>query len=514
MKRYFIGIACFLILSQLSGCIQDSPSAGKTDRISIAISQDIIGFYPWVKSYEMYTVLVNRNIYNSLVEFDEIFRIQPCLAKSWNNPDDCTWRFFLRENVTFHNGYVFTAEDVKYTIDSIRENTSEHNQLRELLKSIQDVKVIDNYTIEIKTKKPCSILLNLLTDIFIVSKQYQEETQTRHPIGTGAYKMITYSKNEYITLQRYDGYWKKGLPEIKHATFKVIRDDENKTKALVNHTVDIAEIIQKYVPTNDSVDYSMKTVGNPTVVYLSFDFRERNNVTGYNEKNPFADLRVRKAIYHAINISEMLQNSTVRSSASQFVIPLIFGYNPEIQRLPYNITIARQLMNESGYKNGFTVMFDYSYDVFPKNTIEFIKNQLSKINITLSLNGCSYDTYILKLFTHNVSFYINAWTTGTGDSGEIYDYLIGTRNEEQDIGSFNAGLYSNAMVDSLGENASSSMEPSARLYFLQECFRVAMDDVAWIPLFTWKTTYGINNQFLWTPRADQQIILEYITSNT
>lgn len=514
MKKYFVGIISFLLLIELSGCIEEVPSTGKTDRISIAISQDIIGFYPWVKSYEIYTVLINRNIYNSLVEFDEIFRIKPCLAKSWNNPDDYTWRFFLQENVTFHNGYIFTSEDVKYTIDSIRENTGEDNQLKELLRLIQDVKIIDHYTIEIKTIQPCSILLNFLTDIFIVSKQYQQETQTQHPIGTGAYRFITYAKNEYITLQRYDDYWKKDIPEIKHATFKIIRDYENNTKALLNHTVDIAEITQKYVTNNNSVDYSIKKVDNPTIVYLSFDFRERNNITGYNENNPFADLRVRKAIYHAINISEMLKNSTARSPAFQFVIPSIFGYNPEIQRLAYNITTARQLMNESGYKNGFSVVFDYSYDVFDKDTVEFIKNQLSKINITLTPNAGSYDNYIRKLFTHNVSFYINAWTTGTGDGGEIYDYLIGTRNEEQDIGSFNAGLYSNSMVDKLGENASISMEPYNRLNLLQECFKIAMDDVAWIPLFTWKTTYGINNQFLWTPRADQQILIEYIKNNT
>jgi peptide/nickel transport system substrate-binding protein len=510
MKKYFAGIVCFLLLFELSECVEDFTSNGEKDSISIAISQDIIGFYPWEKSYEIYTVLVNRNIYNSLVEFDEIFGINSCLAKSWNNPDDYTWKFFLRENVTFHNGYAFTSEDVKYTIDLIRENESEDNQLRELLKLVEEVKIIDKYTIEIRTIKPCSNLLNLLTDIFIVSKQYQEETQIQQPIGTGAYRLINYSKNEYIELQRYDGYWKKDLPEIKHATFKIIRGYENNTKALLDYEVDIAQISQKYLDTDYAVNYSIETIANPSVVYISFDFRDTNNITGYNEKNPFADLRVRKAIYHAINISEMLNNSTVRSPSSQFVIPLAFGYNPEIQRPTYNITAARQLMNDSGYKNGFTVVFDYSFDVFEKDTIEFIKNQLSEININLTVNSLSYEEYMLKLLTHNVTFYINAWTTGTGDSVEIYDYLIGTHDEEKDIGSFNAGLYSNSTVDRLGENASISMEPFRRLILLQECFKIAMNDVAWIPLFTWKSSYGINNQFIWTPRADQQILIEYI----
>ena len=510
MKKYLVIIICFLLILELSGCLKESPSNEKIESISIAIDQDIVGFYPWVKSYELYTVLVNRNIYNSLVEFDEIFRINPCLAKSWNNPDDYTWNFYLRENVTFHNGYQFTSKDVKYTIDLIRENESENNQLQALLKLVEDVKIIDNYTIEIKTIKPCPILLNLLSDIFIVSKQYQEETQTQQPVGTGAYKLVNYTKNKYIYLQRYDDYWKQDLPEIKYATFKIIRDSENCTKALINHEVDIGQISQKNLDSNYSFDFSIKTMDNPTVAYISFDFREKNNITGYNEKNPFADIRVRKAIYQAININEMLNNSTVKSNSSQFVIPLIFGYNPEIKRLSYDINNSRQLMKDSGYESGFTVIFDYSYDVFPEVTIEFIKKQLSEININIITNALSYEEYLSKLMTNNFSIYANCWTTGTGDSGEIYDYLIGTKDEEKDIGIYNVGFYSNSEVDRLGENASICMEEIERQNLLKKCFKVAMEDVAWVPLFTWKISYGINNQFIWKPRADQQILIEYI----
>jgi peptide/nickel transport system substrate-binding protein len=230
-------------------------------------------------------------------------------------------------------------------------------------------------------------------------------------------------------------------------------------------------------------------------------------------KNPFTDIRVRKAIYQAINIDEILNNSPNESNSSQFVIPLIFGYNPEIQRPVYNITNARQFMREAGYENGFYVIFDYSYDVFPTETIDFIKNQLSKINITITPNALSYEEYLSKLTTNNVSIYINCWTTGTGDSREIYDYLIGTKNQEKNIGSYNVGLYSSPEVDRLGENASVCMNTIERQHLLQECFKIAMDDVAWVPLFTWKIIWGIDNHFIWNPRADQQILIEYIRNN-
>ena len=368
-------IIFFLLILELSGCLKESQKNEKIDSISIAIDQDIIGFYPWVKSYELYTLLLNRNIYNSLVNFDEIFRVIPSLAISWNNPDNSTWRFNLRKNVTFHNGYKFSSEDVKYSIDLIRENESESNQFRSLLKLIDEVKIIDNYTIEIKTIKPCPNLLNLLTDIFIVSKQYQEEAKTQQPIGTGAYKLINHTKNNYISLQRYDDYWKKDLPEIKYVAFKVIRNYENSTKALIDHEVDIAQINQKYLDNNFSYDFSVKKTDNPTIAYISFDFREKNNIVGYNENNPLADSRVRKAIYQAINIDEMLNNSQINSNSSQFVTSLVFGYNPNITRLSYNVENATQLMKEAEYENGFNVTFDYSYDVFLKKTIDFIKKR-------------------------------------------------------------------------------------------------------------------------------------------
>jgi peptide/nickel transport system substrate-binding protein len=508
MREYILFVICTCCLVPLSGCITEVPSDEKRDSITIAIDQDIMGFYPWTKSYELYTVLINRNIYNSLVEFDEIFRIHPCLAVSWNNPDDYTWRFNLRKNVTFHNGYVFSATDVKYTLDLIRLNNSIENQLHALVTGIDDVTILDNYTVEIRTLQPCPILLNLLTDIFIVSQQYMEQTLTRHPIGTGAYRLMNYTTNESITLQRYDKYWKKDVAELTHATFKIIRNLETSTQQLLEKQVDIAQINQQNIPSNSSSHITIKTIDNPTVVYISFDFRE--NKTSSSEKNPFADVQVRKAIYHAINIDEMIRNSSSRTNCSQFVIPLVFGYNPEIKRLPYDIDIAQRLLNESGYGNGFSVVFDYSSDVFSENIIEFIKQQLSKININITTNALPYTDFVQRLTTNNFSLYINCWTTGTGDSGEIYDYLIGTKNEDKNIGVYNVGFYSNSDVDRFGQNASVCMRETQRKQLLQDCFRIAMDDVAWIPLFTWKITYGISTDFQWTPRADQQILIEYI----
>ena len=105
-----------LIFSSLTGCItqkdKNSVITPIRDSLIIGIGDSVHGFHPWMESYDVITLNVNMNIFNSLVEFDHIFRTKPKLATSWNNPNNLTWRFYLRENVKFHNGYNFTSEDV------------------------------------------------------------------------------------------------------------------------------------------------------------------------------------------------------------------------------------------------------------------------------------------------------------------------------------------------------------------------------------------------------------------
>jgi len=127
MKQIFVlGLVVILLSVGLSGCINqaDEENQKQSELLTIGISEGPHGFFPWIDSYDVNTLAINFNIFNPLVEFDKNFKLFPKLAKSWNNPDNCTWRFFLRNDVTFHNGYQFTAFDVKYTIDLLKNNNS------------------------------------------------------------------------------------------------------------------------------------------------------------------------------------------------------------------------------------------------------------------------------------------------------------------------------------------------------------------------------------------------------
>ena len=100
------------------------------------------------------------------------------------------------------------------------------------------------------------------------------------------------------------------------------------------------------------------------------------------------------------------------------------------------------------------------------------------------------------------------WLAATGDGGEIFDYIIRTVDKEAGIGTYNLGYYSNPEVDSIGENVSHILDPEERLELMQEGFRIAMEDVAWVPLYVPKCTYGIANYVAWNPKPNMVLAVE------
>ena len=515
-KSVIILLFSILVFSSMAGCLNQDENDIDNNPVSksliVGIGENIFGFFPWLESYDVNTMMINMNIFNSLVEFDQIFRTKPKLATSWNNPDNLTWRFYLRENVKFHNGYNFTAEDVKYTIDFIKENES--HVLRDLLVSVEEVKIIDNYTVDIITEKPCPILLNKLVDIPIASKKYIEETTKKWPVGTGAYKLIEYVQDEHLKLERFDDYWED--LEVKNVTFKIIEDDEEMKNATITGEIEIASHIfpRFYDEIKNCSGLRVGRCSQPSVFFLSFDFRENDSIAFKGEKNPLSDVRVRKAIYYAINITyiinSVLNGSNFAEPASQFVPPYIFGYNPNIERLPYDLEKSKELMEEAGYEEGFELELDCHEDSQNQKRIsEILQTQLSEI-IDVKINFLSIEDYYMKLGSRNSSFYMIGWLVGTGDGGEIFDYMLRTVDQEAGVGTYNLGYYSNPEVDKIGENVSHILDPKTRLEQMQDGFSIAMEDVAWIPLYSPKCVYAIADYIAWNPGPSMTIRVEDI----
>jgi peptide/nickel transport system substrate-binding protein len=262
----------------------------------------------------------------------------------------------------------------------------------------------------------------------------------------------------------------------------------------------------------NSSGVTVKKVSNPTVWYLGVDFR-KNNSSGFpGKKNPLSDVRVRKAMYYAIDVGSIIKIlKTSAEPASQFLSPLIFGYNPEIKRLPYDLNLSRQLLKDAGYENGFNLTLDCPEEYPAQIEIsEKIAKQLSQI-LSVTVDLLPAEEYYNNLYARNCSIYLIGWMPATGDGGEIFDYLLRSKNDPLGIGSYNFGCYSNQTIDNVTQEITHTMNQKDRVSLMRDGFKVAMDDVACIPLYTSVCNIGVADYIVWNPRSDLMTLAEEIT---
>lgn len=505
--KLFVVILFFNLIS-FSGCIEEQKSDGNIEDLKLIIGLDSALYmqYPFNEFLTFQSMSIYSNIYNSLVEFNEKFGLIPSLAESWNNIDDYTWRFFLREGVKFHNGYNFSAVDVKYSIERIKED--KYNSVYLHFSIVKEINIINNYTIDIITKKPDPLFLNYLTYVYIISKDYHNKSTNSIPIGTGPYKYYKYNENQSLIFERFNEYWNE-KPKYKIVTIKFYDNYEDKLNALISGDVDLIDNIKQEDVQNLSKKDGIKNVSffTQNVYYLSFDFR-KNNSCCFIEENPVSDFRIRKAIYHAINIDNIINNITSYSlePASQFINSNIIGYNPNIKRLPYDLDKARQYMKDAGFENGFEIELDCRDISFIMNTSKIIANQLLEINITVNVNILPRNEYIPKVYINrNSSFYLTGWQVDSGDAGEIFNNILSSVNEEKGFGDFNYGYYSNNEIDTITDEINSEMDNWQRINLMHDGFEIAMDDIACIPLYIVKSNYLMKDYISFVPRADSFI---------
>ncbi|MGM5484276.1 MAG: ABC transporter substrate-binding protein [Nanobdellota archaeon] len=504
MKRIIFTV---LVLALVLGCTptEEDPKEKIDDNVQIntvtlGMKADMVGFHPNMQAYETATLNVNKNIFDSLVQFDHKFKIKPSLAEYWSNPDKLTWRFNLRKGVRFHNGEKMTAEDVKYTFDFIMEDKD--NALKNLVSPIKKVEIVDNYTIDIKTKDPTPVLLHKLADVFIVPKDH--ERLDRWPVGTGPYKLKKYEEEKNVILERFEDYWGKNA-DIETAIMRIIPEAKDRINAFRAGKIDLAEFIppDQYEELKEEINMVSKPTSR--VIFLGTNFRE----------GPTAELKVRKAMYHAIDEQEIIEEvmKGLAEPATQFVSPEILGYNPEIERLEHDKEKARELLKEAGYEDGFNITLDCPDNRYVKDEeiCKRVSEQLGEIGIDVKANAKPKSEFFEKILARESDFYLLGWVPTTGDGGEVFDYLLTTVNKTEGEGNYNLGYYSNERVDEITGESSRILDTSERKDLLQEGFRIAMDDVAWIPLHRQSLTYAVSEDLTWRPRADTKLDLETIS---
>ncbi|WP_066304133.1 ABC transporter substrate-binding protein [Bacillus sp. FJAT-29814] len=398
----------------------DSESSGKTDTSSIVIGlatepTTLMGSTDPVAS----TSGIIQNIYSQLLDYDGKGDFIPKLATEWKNIDEFTWEFKLREGVKFHNGAPFNAESVKYTVDYMinPENKSVYGS--RWMKVLKEVKIIDEHTIQFITNRPMANFLTVaFTDFHPLEPGYVEqvgkEEASKKPIGTGPYKVKEWKRGEYVTFEAFDDFW-GGKPEIKNVTIKVIPEFSSRLSALLSGDVDLI----KSVPV-DSVE-RVKADSNSKIISA---LTGKNAFIALNtfHEGPIQDVRVRKALNHAIDVDSLLKNvmNGKGEKLTSTLTPFNISYT-EVDGYDYNPEKAKKLIQEAGFKpEDIQLTLETTNGYFPMDSqiAQAIAGELGKIGIKVTVEQVETGVYIQRATSQKMKdmYFFNSAASVEGEN--------------------------------------------------------------------------------------------------
>ncbi len=424
------------------------------------------------------------NIYEALVEFDKRMRLLPCLAYKWKQKHPCCWRFYIRKGVKFHCGDILTAWDVRKSI--MRAKTLKGSQVKELVRLIKDVKVIDSFTVDIITEKPAPMLLQYLRAIRIIKEKNGKL------YGTGPYMLSAMEGDSVVILQRFEDYWGK-KPFFKKVIFVSGRSSGDLLNKFRRKKIDIARISGRFT----------KEAGKIKEAYLK---RGSAITIGYivaNFKIPvLCKKEVRKAISYAIDRHELSEKiyKGLAVSANQLALPGIAGYNPRLPEIKYMPDSAKILLKKAGID---TLKITLMAAKGLTRWLDILKGQMGRANIKLKLDYADFNEFWEKLGKRDYELAYVGWAFTIPD---VWDFLArNCHTPEGNYGTLNDGGYSNRELDKLIEESEVEIDPLKRLRILQDCMRILREESPVIPLLSFPPLYIVRKGIKWEPRQDMYI---------
>jgi len=497
-RSIFLFVTLVLVIS-IFGCSKDA----KNEKfITVGIVQTLPSLDPAMhRDRTVESVL--RNMLDCLTTRDASMGVAPQLAESWQTVDDLTWQFKLRNNVKFHNGDQLTAQDVKFTIDRIINPNSiggKSSPRKGLIDPVVSAEVVDDSNILIKTSEPWPILPVMLTFIEIVPKGYVidkgDEYFAENPVGTGPFKFVEWVKGERLVMERFEDYYggspsrpPVGKAKIERLIFKPIPEPASRIAALKAKEVHIIQNLPPHLV--DEVESNAKTKVLSCNGTRSYFLGMNPNVA------PFDKVSVRKAINHAIHtniiISSILQNMAVKITGP--LVPEAFGYNDELKPYKYDPDLAKEMLKDAGYAEGFEVELDTDQD--SKEIAEAITADLSDIGIRVKTRIWEWGVLKPQLENHDRSMFIFSWGNASLDPVGILIPVFTTDGRGNYMG------YSNSKVDDLLNKAEIGMDPETRKAQFKQAQLLIYEDVPTVFLFSPKEIYGIRTTVKgWKPTPD------------
>jgi len=499
------------------------PAAAKT--FKWAFQGDAQGLDPHGLN-ETFTLGMLGNVYEGLTRYDSNLTLQPALATSWENPTPNSWIIHLRQGVKYQNGNDFNADDV---IFSWQRAGTEGSDQKVRAAFISDIKKIDDYTIELTTPNPSPVLMQEMTFLYIMDKEWSEANNTTqaanvkdkngagyanlHANGTGPFKVVERQPDVRTIFEVNPNYWGPLPQGVDRVEFTPIKEAATRVAALISGQVDLVYP----VPVQDwqrleSAD-GVKPLAGPEArtIFLGMDqSRDELLYSSVKGKNPFKDHRVREAFAHAINL-EAIKQKVMRGAATPsglMIAPQINGQNPALNTpYAYDPEKSKALLAEAGYPEGFEITMDCPNNryVNDEKICQAVTAMLARVGIQVDLLAQPKSKYFGKVLAQNnydTSFYLLGWTPGSIDAHNVFQNLLSCQNKEKKLGLFNLGNYCNARVDEITGLIGSETDPAKRQSLIDEGFKIVQDEIGYLPLHQQPLSWGVSDKVTVAQRAD------------
>ncbi len=464
-----------------------------------------------------------NNVYEGLVRRGRDMSIEPSLAESWEPlPDGAGWRFFLRQGVTFHDGAAFNADDVLF---SYQRASSEQSDVASWFAVVSDVQIVDEFTVDILTSTPQPIFPDSIANWMIMDSDWAEangaqepsrDTEnfaTRNVNGTAAFMLQSRQPDLETVLVPFDGWWGEVEHNITEAIFTPIQNSATAVAALLSGDIDLIDP----VPVQDA-----PRVNEADGVYVLDGIEARVIMLGYahdretlrnGEPNIFADVRVRQAVAHAVNVPAILQAimGGTAEEASQLVSPAMRGYSEARAARPeFDQDLARSLIAEAGAEGAvFSLSCPNDRYLNDEAVCQAIVGMLAQVGLTATLDTMPVANYWPELRADNFDMYLLGWSPGTFDAEHPLRFLVHTSDEN--LGTWNFGGYSNPRIDEMLPLIQSEIDDDVRQGLLDEAAAIVQDDAVYNTMYVQPLLWGVADGIELTQRPDNFFILRWVT---
>lgn len=458
---------------------------------------------------------IAHHVFSALTATNAEDQVVPSLAESWKADGITGLIFKLRPDAKFSDGTPVTAHDVVATIERVPK-VKAATPLTIYMRGVTGAVALDDLTVRLTTAEPSPLLPRLLSAIYVVSKRVAGEpteafNATTAAIGSGPYKFVRWDRGERLVLAPNEHHW-AGPPPFPNVVYRVMTEAPARVSALLAGDVDLIQS-----PSTESIDrlaaepgVSLFKAASSRITYLQFHQGPNPlaDMSGTGGKNPFADVRVRRAVSLAIPrqaIKERIMGG-LATPTSQIVASGRDGFDADLKVEAVDLAAAQALLREAGWEKGFEVTLTTPNDrnVNGVKVAQAIAAALQRLNIKVIVDAVPLTVWQTGWRAGKQSMFLH----GSGPQVDPYSSVVSlthTKNMKAVLGVSNESFFSNADLDAAIQASLIEIDDNKRRTLMASTARIIRDNMALVPLYHEVIVHAARRGITTVARGDERI---------